>query len=96
MDCNDTINISCDYFHHNADLFPIPRGPYCGHDYIYVESHPHGGYEVKRKTDKGDLVDDYGKVSVYQEAIDIVLEKRKEQAEKDCRAVTGNGRWSCD
>lgn len=80
-------------------IFPISRGPYLGPDVLLVMSNMCGRYYVVRSTLAGEVKD---KGSVHQsvpslkQAIEIAESMIAEQSNKDCDAVTGNGRWGCE
>lgn len=79
----------------STELYPISRGPYAGIDFLYIEDTWCGTYEVRRHKTNGELVEDYGRFS-REDALAKVRELQTAQGTKDCNAVTGNGRWSCD
>ena len=76
-------------------LFPISRGPYAGIDYLYVMPDRKGGYEVSRHKPTGERLNEYGTFK-FDEALEKVKELKEEQSNRNCAAVTGNGRWGCE
>jgi len=91
-----TVTVSAE---HNEDviLFPISRGPYNGIDYLYIEDTWRlSRYNVRRHSLSGELIEDYGMFKKLEDAIEAVRKLRFEQGERDCSAVSGGGRWSCE
>jgi hypothetical protein len=89
-----TITINADH-QESVVIFPISRGPYAGIDVLYVENDWCGKHSVRRHKTDGELIEDYGKHS-YDDALALVKKLQVEQSNRNCNAVTGGGRWSCE
>lgn len=89
-----TVTVSSQY-NEDVILFPISRGVYAGIDYLYVEPDRKSKYNVSRHKKSGELIEDYGNFG-YDDAMDKVKRLIAAQGERNCSAVTGGGRWSCD
>lgn len=76
-------------------IHPISRGPYAGHDILMVMDDLCGKAYVVRATLKGEHLSVSEKI--WRKEVDDLVEKMlRDQGNKDCDAVTGGGRWSCD
>jgi hypothetical protein len=79
------------------EIIPISIGPYMGHDFLYLRHDFCGRYFVTRNKSSGEELKNYDKIfNSVSDAREFVKELIFEQSNKDCAAVTGNGRWGCD
>ena len=96
-----TINLKPTYYKDAAfgkqlvAMLPISRGPYCGHDLLYVINDLCGKETVARVCQDGTWISESDPV-FHGEGIALAQRMIVEQNNRDCNAVTGNGRWSCD
>ncbi len=95
---NPTYNLTLNLpnMHVLNSIHPISKGPYAGHDILMVMDNLCGGYYVIRAKLDGEHISTSATVRGEQAKNILVAQMLREQGEKDCNAVTGNGRWGCD
>lgn len=89
-----TVNLPND--HVLEAIFPISRGVYAGHDLLLLMDDLCGSRYVIRATTDGKTLSTSPKVFGTPAAMEIVKKMILDQSNKDCNAVTGNGRWGCE
>jgi hypothetical protein len=80
-------------------IVPISKGPNSGYDYLHIEpvsERDFGPCEIRRIDSKQVCVADYGCFPDWMTAMAEAKRLCDAQSDKDCQAVTGNGRWGCD
>lgn len=98
---NPTINLQPTYYKGAAfgkaltAILPISRGPYAGHDLLYVVDDLCGRETVVRAKMDGEWLSESEPVR-RGEGIAKAQEMIAEQSRKDCNAVTGGGKYSCE
>lgn len=88
-----TLNLPND--HVLTSIHPISRGPYMGYDVLMLMDNLCGKAYVVRSTVDGKHLSTSDMVK-RDDGPALVQKMIGEQNHKDCDAVTGGGRWSCD
>lgn len=78
-----------------TSITPISCGPYMGYDVLMLMDNLCGQAYVVRSTLDGKHLSTSEKVK-RTDGPALVTKMIGEQSTKDCDAVTGGGRWSCD